>query len=358
MASWEFCKNVFYTLCFCSLLFIGIPIHIDKKDDAATKAMLRTKFSSYVKTFNKTYAPDSEDYTARLNNFDNALKTIEQWNRNRKSDESALYGLTEFADLSSEEFGQKYLRKHHHSHGQRNHSGHGHHSHHSIAKRAILPNVPLKFDWRAKGVVTGVKDQGPCGACWAFSTVSAIETMVAIKTGKLTELSVQEVIDCARFGNLGCNGGDFCSLLEWLTTYNVSIGPATAYPLLLTNGVCKWEKGNAGVIVRNNFTCDYLIGNENLILHSLAYHGPVVVAVNAISWQYYLGGVIEHNCPGDPQLLNHAVVLVGYDLTAPIPYYIAKNSWGKRFGEAGYVKLAINSNVCGVACEVSSVDVE
>lgn len=79
----------------------------------------------------------------------------------------------------------------------------------------------------------------------------------------------------------------------------------------------------------------------------LAYHGPVVVAVNALTWQFYIGGVIQFHCDGALESLNHAVQLVGYNLDASPPYYIARNSWGKLFGEKGYLRIAIGSNICG-----------
>ncbi|KAJ8868651.1 hypothetical protein PR048_030190 [Dryococelus australis] len=79
----------------------------------------------------------------------------------------------------------------------------------------------------------------------------------------------------------------------------------------------------------------------------LAYHGPVAVAVNAINWQNYLGGIIQFNCDGGLQMINHAVQLVGYDRSGPVPFYIARNSWGVDFGDKGYIYLAMGMNTCG-----------
>lgn len=80
----------------------------------------------------------------------------------------------------------------------------------------------------------------------------------------------------------------------------------------------------------------------------MAYHGPITAAVNALNWQNYLGGIIQFNCDSDVRQINHAVQIVGYNLTSPIPHYIIRNSWGEDFGIHGYLYIAIGNNICGI----------
>ncbi|XP_046665276.1 cathepsin O-like, partial [Homalodisca vitripennis] len=296
--------------------------------------------------------------------FQNSLKMIEELNSLRSGENSAYYGLTEFSDLSQEEFMHyklhpllsKRLRKHPGHYVSATFRNHDHH-HNRLKKRAVESDLPQKVDWREKGAVTPVNNQKTCGACWAFSTVQTVESMNFLKTGQLIKLSVQQAIDCARNGNMGCDGGDTCSLLMWLANNKIKLQPATSYPLVLETQMCKLKKSTIGVQVASNYTCDYLVGDEDTLLSLLAYHGPVAVAVNALSWQYYLGGVIQFHCDGSPQNLNHAVQIIGYDLTAPIPHYIVRNSWGTTYGDNGYLYLAVGSNICGLATEVTGLDV-
>ncbi|KAG5668147.1 hypothetical protein PVAND_016099 [Polypedilum vanderplanki] len=209
--------------------------------------------------------------------------------------------------------------------------------------------IPLKVDWRKIGIISEVKKQTKCGDCWNIATIGLIESMLALKTGKLEELSTTQILQCNDEG-MDCKGGDFYRLLRWL--YEDKIYIKTEKEFIESNYNCKRRK--PGIRVKdfsfNNFT-----GNEHLMLLHLARQGPLVTAVNSLMWKEYTNKVIEKNCNGNSKLINHAVEIVGYDMTANTPYYIVKNSWGSQWGINGYIHIAIGDNLCGIAERVSSV---
>ncbi|XP_063237533.1 cathepsin O-like [Bacillus rossius redtenbacheri] len=356
-------KTVFVAVCVIVLLFLGIPIHIEKESDKPAEHL----FTEYVSKFNKNYKSNITEFMSRYETFKETLAHIRELNQNQPPG-GAVYGLTKFSDMSPGEFQERHLqpRMHHHIRLrlQRRHNDSLHHNHHQhqhhhnhVQRRAVGDDLPLVVDWRKKKVVTPVRNQKTCGACWAFSTVETVETMSALKTGVLQSLSVQEVVDCAKNGNLGCDGGDSCNLVEWLVTNNVPVEPEKEYPLAWQTQTCRIKASDTGVRVAPNFTCNYMVGEEDALARLLARHGPVAVAVNAANWQNYLGGIVQFHCDGALQLINHAVQLVGFDRTGPVPFYIARNSWGTDFGDKGYIYLSMGANTCGVGTEVVSLDV-
>ncbi|XP_059484535.1 cathepsin O-like [Neocloeon triangulifer] len=358
-------KTALSAVAVFSLCFLGIPIRVDPPDK---------NMQSYLKFLaarNRSYVQDSDEFEKKFIHFRNSMSRSADLNSSGEHPLSAVYGPTKFSDLSQEEFTLKYLnpdlpvkfmKEEIRSLSLRKH--HKHQTSKQRIKRAVAvpiidTTLPKAVDWRIKGIITPIKNQKTCGACWAFSTIETIESMLALERGSSVVLSVQQGVDCATNGNIGCAGGDTCRFLEWMNLSKVSLLPESQYPFTGTTGSCKM-KLNApafGTRITSNFTCNNYAGEEGELLKLVANHGPVAVAVNALNWQNYLGGVIQFNCDGSPLSLNHAVQIVGYNLTAAIPYYIVRNSWGPDFGDKGYLYIAIGDNVCGIANEVSAVDV-
>lgn len=98
---------------------------------------------------------------------------------------------------------------------------------------------------------------------------------------------------------------------------------------------------------------DSFVGDELKLLEVIANYGPVTAAVNAISWQNYVGGIIQTECANSIEQTNHAVEIVGFDRSGNVPHYIVQNSWGQDFGENGFMRIAIGANVCGIANQIS-----
>jgi cathepsin L len=83
--------------------------------------------------------------------------------------------------------------------------------------------------------------------------------------------------------------------------------------------------------------------NYTILMNAVADLGPIGVTVAASKWGFYSGGVFDegnHNSTGATDV-NHAVVLEGYgvDQETQEPYWLVRNSWGKTWGEGGYIRL-------------------
>ncbi|NWW49275.1 CATL1 protein, partial [Pedionomus torquatus] len=217
--------------------------------------------------------------------------------------------------------------------------------------------TPAEVDWRAKGYVTPVKNQGHCGSCWAFSATGALEGLVFNRTGKLAVLSEQNLIDCSRkLGNNGCQGGFMTRAFQYVHD-NGGLNSEQVYPYVATDtSSCRYDPRDRAA----NCSTVRLVaqGSEEALEQAVATVGPVSVAVDASSFffHFYKSGIFSSMFCS--QRVNHGMLAVGYGTSQEsgrnVSYWILKNSWSDVWGEQGYIRLLKGANNhCGVANQAS-----
>jgi len=228
----------------------------------------------------------------------------------------------------------------------------------SIYNYKLLNKYYEYIDWRDFDVVNSVKDQGQCGSCWAFSTIASLESIIAIHTGILYNLSEQQLVDCDRKDH-GCNGGLMDNAFTWIGKNN-GVCTSNEYPYVsgstqkatTCNQSCKLAP-NTDVISYYDIT-----PNSDIEMMSALSQQPVSVAIEADQrdFQLYSSGIFTGKCGTK---LDHGVALVGYGSLDNLDYYILRNSWGTSWGSNGYMYLGRGDQYnngagqCGVLMEGS-----
>ncbi|GJT57236.1 peptidase C1A [Tanacetum coccineum] len=198
-----------------------------------------------------------------------------------------------------------------------------------------VKSLPISIDWREKNAVTSVKSQGPCGSCWAFSAVAAVEGINSIRTGKLLTLSEQQLVDCDIESNKGCNGGLMEPAFKFIKEHG-GLASDESYPYVGKREECDSKKfGKHSVTLDGQ---EYLDGKEESLMKAVA-NQPISCALDATpDFGFYKSGVFTGQC-GHTNL-GHGVAIVGYGETPEgVKYWIIKNSWGAEWGDKGYILL-------------------
>lgn len=221
------------------------------------------------------------------------------------------------------------------------------HANSSIAAARIAAQstitIPASWDWRWYGVVTPSKDQGACGACWAFASTAMMESKIAMAGGNVQDLSEQRMITDLQPTN-GCTGGNSLQaglgywtshLASWEScapyyqwngaTYN------TACPTAFTNSM-KDNGAYIGLPIQGS-------SFPSSIQASIYADGPAVLGIRAYQdfqdfWtnNSNSGKVYKNNTSLDPMGANgvrtpayHAITAIGWDDVKQA--FLCKNSW-------------------------------
>lgn len=195
-----------------------------------------------------------------------------------------------------------------------------------------------KWDWRQKGAVTDIQSQGRCGCCWAFAAVAAIESNFVIQYNERLNFSEQYFVNCIKYG---CNGGNPIKVFSYLK--NNSIPLESDLPFKGREESCSDVSTTSYYTVACGYVSegkDYKNPGIKKIKEALCKYGPIVVAMRSTrAFHAYKGGIYDEIAKGKT---NHAVLIVGWDDSKNA--YLVKNSWGKNWGEDGYVWMDYKTN--------------
>ncbi|XP_027918093.1 ervatamin-B-like [Vigna unguiculata] len=298
----------------------------DKLDKFSSEEEVLQLFQVWQKEHGREYS-NPEEKAKRFHIFQRNLRYINEMNAKRKSLTQHRLGLNKFADMSPEEFAETYLKQIEMPSNMESRK---------VQDDDDCQNLPESVDWREKGAVTEVRDQGECQSHWAFSVTGAIEGINKIVTGDLVTLSAQELVDCDPASH-GCAGGFYFNAFGYVID-NGGIDTEENYPYTAKNGSCR-VNANKVVSIDNLLVVD---GTEEGLLCRVSKQ-PVSVSIDATGLQFYSGGVYGgDNCSKNSRSATLVCLIVGYGSVGGEEYWIVKNSWGKEWGENGYLLIKRN----------------
>ncbi|XP_030246104.1 cathepsin L1-like [Drosophila navojoa] len=302
--------------------------------------VLEAEWETYKLDYEKVYESKEEELLRKLIFFDNKKQIDRHNQRYRLNKESYEMGVNQFTDMLDKEFDSLML-------GSMNLTDLT-----FDTDLVYTPDeakaLPTEIDWRTKGAVTPVKDQGKCGSCWAFSATGTLESMNFLKTGKLVSLSEQNLVDCStiRYFNRGCEGGMPSRALKYVLD-NGGIDTELSYTYEAKQLSCRYDPLHIGAQITG--VVKVARGEPHLAV-AVAAKGPISVAIHASkNFRNYKNGVLDdRQCN---KQANHAVLVVGYGHDRQGgDFWLVKNSYGASWGEAGYIRMSRNKdNQCGIA---------
>mgnify|MGYP001612254265 FL=1 len=296
---------------------------------------LSVEFDKFKTRFGKKYATaDEEKY--RFGVFVSNMMKARQLG---KTNPIAQFGVNEFTDMTAQEFKIRHSGEKHYARASATHKA----DPNLFSTEQVVKAQGGKIDWRTKGAVTPIKNQGQCGSCWSFSSTGSIEGQWFLAGNALTSVSEQELVSCDTIDS-GCNGGLMDNAWTWLLqANNGSIVTEASYPYVSGSGevpTCALSGKQFGAQINGHLDVPK---SETQMAAFVMASGPLSVAVDATSWQTYTGGILT-DCISNQ--IDHGVLVVGYDDTNNPPYWIVKNSWGASWGENGYIRIQKGTDQC------------
>eukprot|EP00933_Yihiella_yeosuensis_P044601 TRINITY_DN39869_c0_g1_i1.p2 TRINITY_DN39869_c0_g1~~TRINITY_DN39869_c0_g1_i1.p2 ORF type:complete len:560 (+),score=88.44 TRINITY_DN39869_c0_g1_i1:28-1707(+) len=237
--------------------------------------------------------------------------------------------------------------------------------------------LPCSLDWRnhkGHNWLSGIRNQGSCGSCYAMAFMTSLESRIRIKYNEPNHhrYSPQHVLSCSVY-NQGCDGGFPYLVGKHIEHFGAVSEKCFSYQA--RDGTCSRSCGKNEYPIENTRYVGGYFGacSEELMMRDIAENGPLTVAFEAPHGLFsYHGGIFtgpkpRHESQGvagvrDWQHTNHAVVAIGWGETIANgkreKYWIIRNTWGKTWGENGYFRIRRGTNECGIEAMATTFTVK
>lgn len=280
----------------------------------------------------------------RMKIFSQNLEYINK--HNSKPNTTFKLGLNKFAHLTLTEFATLHfglVQPENRKNAPRNSTA-------NVCNKAPL-TVPDSIDWQAQGKVSKVKTQGQCGSCYATAAVDAVESLLAIATNKVNELSTQQILDCSYdYGNAGCCGGYPDYSFKYIVDNGIVL--ESEYPYKGVDGKCNIPANGTKFVISGFID---VTPNDSDALKIAVAKNPVSAAIDPYSqdFQLYKSGIITADKCGTS--LEHTFSIVGYGTQNGLDFWKIKNAWGPEWGDNGYVYLERTAGKGPGACGINMI---
>ncbi|XP_058211834.1 thiol protease SEN102-like [Rhododendron vialii] len=199
---------------------------------------------------------------------------------------------------------------------------------------------PSSFDWRERGLITNIKDQGNSPTCYAHVAVTTVEYAHQILTKEVVRLSPQELWDAGATDDdddgplpLGEGGRSF-KCLKWIAKNGISL--EADYPWEGVRG--PWRNQSSRRLTIDGHMSLPIKADYGLYAQILERPVSITIAVTD-EFEDYEGGIYWSSFASTST--DHEVVVLGWDAEMDgTRHWICQNSWGEGFGEGGFVRIA------------------